>query len=152
VSRFERFGTRSLVYSHWHRFYMANGEPMIDLDAVEYCSERGCSKPLVLIETARDVGQSVKATTVLQRLAERSSTMAICVLFKPSRDDSEPCACAPSAVDSDCDHGISRFRVKRVWPSPQKSFTIVTPEQYVDRLRQVRLDHLHAEHSDWGAA
>lgn len=153
MARHETVGKRSMVYSHWHRFYMADGEPMIDLDAVEYCSERGCARPLVLIETALDRGQSFKATTVLQRLAQRSSVMAICVLYRPSSGDPDiVCPCTARDVNPDCDHGIDRFRVKRVWPDPQRSFSVVTPSQYVDRLREIRLAHLTAEHSDWGAA
>jgi hypothetical protein len=149
----ERHGTRSLVYSHWHRFFMADGEPMIDLDAVEYCSEKGCSRPLVLIETALDCGQAVKPTTVLRRLAERSSLMAICVLYRPSSGSPDiTCPCTEKDVNPDCDHGIDRFRVKRVWPDPQTKFVIVTPEQYVQRLRDIRLGHLSAEHTDWGVA
>jgi len=60
----EKYGVRSLEYSRWHRtdsvhrflgLERAHHLPMIDLDALEYC--RLCSQPLLLIETARDVGQ-----------------------------------------------------------------------------------------------
>jgi hypothetical protein len=153
VSRDERYGTRSLVYSHWHRFFMGHGEPMIDLDAVEYCAERACSKPLVLIETALDVGQMNKPTTVLQRLCEQSGVMGICVLYRPSSGSPDiTCGCVRTLIDPDCDHGIDRFRVKRVAPNGQKAFRIVTPDEYVDRLREIRMAHLAAEHADWGAA
>lgn len=152
MSRYERYGTRSLVYSKWHRFYLGDTEPMIDLDGVEYCSERGCSKPLVLIETARDVGQKNKPTTVLRRLAESSGVLAICVLYMASAGTSEEsgCACTEGRVVEGCEHGITSFRVRRVWPSPNSLWTVMTPEQFRDRLREIRMHHMAAEHSSWG--
>ena len=41
---------------------------MIDLDGIEYCAERGCNRPLVLVETAIDRGR--KAKTALDKCAE----------------------------------------------------------------------------------
>jgi hypothetical protein len=154
VSRYERYATRSLVYSKWHRFYLGDNEPMIDLDAVEYCPERGCSKPLVLIETARDVGQANKPATVLRRLAEKSQILGLCVLYEvsPGTDEATGCGCAEKAVIANCDHGISAFRVRAVWPPPKNPnrWSRMTPEQFRDRLRQVRLNHFHTEHEGWG--
>lgn len=155
MSRDERYGTRSLVYSKWHRLFLGDHEPMIDLDAVEYCPERGCNKPLVLIETARDQGQASKPTTVLAKLAEASATLALCVLYRisPGVDPMAGCACIDSRnIAPDCDHGISRFRVQRVYPRPVTRFRLWTPEQYRDRLRRVRMDHLDAEHHTWEVA
>jgi len=67
----ERFGTRDLTYSGWHRTdstkrYIGREKAYelsyIDIDAVEYC--RICCQPLLLIELARDVGQKHKNHTV----------------------------------------------------------------------------------------
>lgn len=155
MSRYERYGSRSLVYSKWHRFYMDDSEPMIDLDAVEYCSQRGCNKALVLIETARDIGQESKPTTVLRGLAEVSQTLALCVLYRVS-DDADPisgCRCERGSVRPGCDHGITSFRVRRIWPSPRRSgWQVMTPQLYRERLVQVRLNHIAAEHQMWEAA
>ena len=155
MSRYERYGVRSLVYSKWHRFYLGDAEPMIDLDGVEYCAERGCSKPLVLIETARDVGQASKATTVMRELAKQAGgIMALCVLYKIAEgvDPEKGCACEARQVDDDCSHGISRFRVRKAWPSPSPLWVILTPEEFRDRLRTVRMHHIAAEHVAWESA
>lgn len=158
MSRDERYGTRSMVYSKWHRLYLGSYEPMIDLDAVEYCPERGCSKPLVLIETARDVGQQVKPTTVLRNLASDSQTLALCVLYRISSGTDEllGCDCGNSRnMRVDCDHGICRFRVRRIWPPPNpgsSAWTSMDPEQFRDRLRAVRMSHIATVHAAWEAA
>lgn len=154
MSRYERYGTRSLVYSKWHRFYLGDQEPMIDLDGVEYCMRRGCFKPLALIETARDVGQPQKATTVLRRLAEQSGVLALCVLYTimPGTDEDTGCPCKRGATLGGCEHGISSFRVRRVFPEPpvgKRGFHAMTPEQFRDRLRAVRLNHEATEHQLW---
>lgn len=120
MSRYERHGSRSLVFSKWHRLFLADDEPMIDLDGVEYCAT--CREPLVLIEVARDVGQSWKPTTVMERLARRSNIAAWCLLYTVSAesDDQSGCACTPPRwISADCDHGISGFRARRVFsPDP----------------------------------
>lgn len=154
MSRYERYGTRSLVYSKWHRFYLGDHEPMIDLDGVEYCAERGCFKPLALIETARDVGQPSKSTTVLRRLAEQSGVLALCVLYAiiPGTDEDVGCMCKRGAMLDDCQHGISAFRVRRVFPDPpagHRGFYRMSPEQFRDRLRVVRTNHFATEHQLW---
>lgn len=153
MSRHERYGTRSLVYSRWHRFYMGDAEPMIDLDAIEYCHEKTCWKTLILIETALDKGQSFKNCTVLRNLAMESGKLAICVLYRSTSGTPDTsCGCTEALISPDCDHGIDRFRIKRVWPDPQKKFGIVTPEQFRDRIREIRINHMADEHRDWGAA
>lgn len=157
MSRYERYGNRSLVYSKWHRFFMDDSEPMIDLDAIEYCAQRGCNKTLALIETARDIGQANKPTTVLRRLAESSQVLALCVLYKVAEnaDPAEGCGCQPGAVIPNCAHGITRFRVKRIWPPPNGKaslWIIMSPESYRERLIQVRMNHIAAEHQTWEAA
>ena len=147
MSRYERYGTRSLVYSHWHRFYMGDDEPMIDLDGIEYCSRKECREALVLVETALDVGQGFKATSVLERLSQQSGVMAICVLYRSTTPTpNEVCGCREGLVNPDCDHGIDRFRVRRVWPDPTP-FGLMTPEQYRDRIREIRMAHLAMKHS-----
>ena len=155
MSRHERFGTRSLVYSKWHRFFCGDDEGMIDLDAVEYCNRPGCFKPLVLIETARDTGQSHKTTTVLRQLASTSGLLAICALYRISSgtDFEHGCKCREGDVIPDCDHGIDRFRIRRIWPQwtgGRQPWAVMTPTEFHDRLVTVRLNHISAEHATWG--
>lgn len=152
MSRYERHATRSLVYSKWHRFYLGDQEPMIDLDGVEYCNERGCSKPLILIETARDVGQWNKPTTVMRELAKQSGgLLALCALYTidPEVNEQTGCPCEPNAVNEACNHGVISFRIKKVWPSPARTWTVMMPEEFRDRLRMVRMKHIEVEHHAW---
>lgn len=156
MSRDERFGTRSLIYSKWHRLFLGDTEPMIDLDGVEYCAEKRCNKALVLVETAMDIGQRNKPTTVMRELAKQAGgVLAICVLYKVT-DGIDPaigCPCKDSRdYDPACDHGITRFRVRRVWPSPARLWTVMTPEEFRDKLRAVRMNHIAAEHHTWDVA
>jgi len=97
MSRQERWGTRDLTYSRWHRT-LPDDITYIDLDGVEYCQR--CYKILALVETAQDVGQEYKATTVLRRVAEghKDMPLGILILYKKG------------------DVGLERARVKRVAP------------------------------------
>ena len=148
MSRDEVYGTRSLAYSKWHRYFLDDNDKMIDLDGVDYCHL--CFKPLVLIETAMDVGQPNKPTTVLRSLAEKSETLALCVLYTVSDGTNSltGCECTSRALIPYCDHGISAFRVRRVWPKPDNpwAWKCMTPREFRERLHQIRMIHLQAEH------
>lgn len=149
--RWEQTGQRSLVYSHWHRLYLGHDEAMIDIDAAEYC--RRCSKVLALIETARDGGRA-KSATVLGQLARQAGVLALCVLYTiadPTDQERGGCLCEPNRLAADCPHGITRFRVKKVWPDPQKLYVAMSPEEFRDRLRAYRMHHIADEHTAWEA-
>lgn len=155
MSRYERWGRRSIVYSKWHRFFLGDAEPMVDIDAAEYCSERGCNEVLCLVETAMDIGQANKPTTVLRGLAQRSGCLALCVLYKVADgiDLDTGCGCEEDATDPDCDHGIIRFRVRRIHPPPPNGkWRVMSPEQFRDRLRSLRMNHMADKHSAWEVA
>lgn len=97
MSRYERYGTRDLTYSAWHRT-LPDVVTMIDIDGLEYC--RRCRAPLALIETARDVGQSFKSTIVLRELACRAFIPAFLVLYHIGEESG----------------GIDQFRWCQIWP------------------------------------
>lgn len=127
----ERWGTRDLTYSRWHRpdsirrflpDYDARRLDMIDLDAVEVCHD--CRQPLMLLELARDVGQAYKATTILRELALRADVPAALVYY---------------LVDGSND--IARFRMRSVEP-PHEREHLVTPAQYARWLQSLRDRHL----------
>lgn len=121
MTRHERYGTRDLAYSAWHRT-LDDDLTYIDVDACEYCSR--CREPLALIETARDVGQAFKATSVLRALAMRSGVPALLVLY---------------SVDP---HGsVTQFRVRSVAPR-QGALKVLTPDQFADGLRRLRRRHV----------
>jgi hypothetical protein len=137
----EVFGTRSRAYSAWHRRKSTGrfvGEDkakrlgMIDVDAalfIEYHDET--KEPVALIETAIDVGQPMKPTTVLKRLAKRCTPVvpAFCVLYTQS-EFANPAD--PGASD------ILEFRVRRVWPEPETVWMKKTPEEYAEFLLKLR--------------
>jgi hypothetical protein len=110
VSRDERYGTRDLTFSRWHRYALPDRVTAIDLDMIEYC--RRCRMPLCLIETARDVGQEAKPTLVMERLATVANVVAVCILYTPSGE----CCCRSGSRDADCHHGIEKVRFRRVHP------------------------------------
>lgn len=135
----ERYGTRDRAYSAWHRrlstrrfvgIEHAQRLAMIDLDAalyVEYDDQR--KEPLALIETARDVGQEYKPTTVSANLARRASLPCYCVLYSLS---DQPNPADPQWRD------ISGFRVRRAWPNPETEWRELTPQEWADALLRVR--------------
>lgn len=124
MSRKERCGYRDLTYSMWHRNiedYDQCTLPYVDIDAVEYCQK--CKEPLALIETAQDVGQEFKATTVMRKLAAKAGLPAYLVLYRKS----------PIGV-------IDRFRVKLLYPR-YTLWHIMYPEKYIAFLKMLREKH-----------
>ena len=111
MSRDERYGTRDLTFSRWHRYALPDRVTAIDLDMIEYCQR--CRMPLCLIETARDVGQPGKSTIVMSELARAANVVAICVLYTP---DGTVCRCERRSRDTQCSHGIGQVRFRRVYP------------------------------------
>lgn len=107
---------------------------MIDLDCslyVEY--DDGTKEPIAVIETAMDVGQEFKPATVITRLAMRCvpTMAAYVVLYKPSELHLQKSD--PQWRD------IDKFRVKRLWPNPQKDWQVLTPEEWAKGLVKLRL-------------
>lgn len=110
MSRDERYGQRDLTFSRWHRYALPDRVTAIDLDMIEYCQR--CRMPLCLIETARDVGQESKSTTVMRELAQAANVVAVCVLYTPSGE----CRCLRNRKAPGCHHGIEEIRFRRVYP------------------------------------
>lgn len=135
----ERYDTRDRTYSAWHRRLstrrfvgIENAQllSMIDLDAslyVEY--DDGTKEPLALIETAQDVGQSIKPATVTQKLAKRANLPAYVLLYKKS---ATPNPSNPEYAD------IASFRYKRLWPDPCGTWVTVTPDEWAENLLKLR--------------
>jgi len=120
MSREERYGTRDLAYSKWHR-RQARLLPYIDLDAIEYCQM--CKQPIALIELALDVGQKYKATTITAKLANMAGLPAYLVFYKKDGRDE-----------------IIGFRVSLVAPQ-RGAEQIMTLEEYVEFLCVIRDGH-----------
>ena len=122
MSRYERYGTRDLTFSQWHRS-LPNHCTAIDVDFLEYCQR--CRAPLALIELARDVGQAFKPTTVLERLAERAGIRGYVVLYK---------------LDPAAPHGIGDCRVGRIYPQ-KSALTSVTLDAVGAHIQRIHDDH-----------
>jgi hypothetical protein len=141
MSQEERFGTRDLTYSAWHReqstqrFVGSAGShslAMIDLDGVMWLEyDRGVNEPLALMELARDIGQASKAATLTQALARRCcpTLPAFVVLYRISE---KPNPAAPEYPD------ISFFRVRRIWPNPEATWHIFSARAWAEQLLSLR--------------
>lgn len=138
MSRYERWGSRDLTLSNWHRYMLSDDITMIDLDAIEYC--RRCRMPLALVEAARDVGQAGKPTIVLERLAQAANVLAVCVLWTPSE---QACVCRDSRRVIGCQHGIEAFRIRQVYPQPER-FSPWTPAEFAAWLCVLHQSHERA--------
>ena len=140
MSQDEKYGTRSLVYSAWHRhrstgrfigIEKAQTLAMIDIDVVLYVEyEDNTKEPIALIEEARDIGQEHKCTTVTSNLARRGKLPALLVLWRPSE---QPNPAATHLPD------ISQFRVKRLWPAPESQWRVLAPKEYAEVLLRLRV-------------
>lgn len=135
----EKFGTRDRTYSAWHRrlsirrfvgLEKAQLLSMIDLDGALFCEfDATNSEPLALIETALDRGQSRKTASVTKKLAERARLPAYVVLYAPA-------GYRNPADGSQLD--IERFRVRRIWPNPERQWRALNPLEWAEALVQIR--------------
>jgi len=139
LSQEEKYGTRGMEYSAWHRRLstqryvgIENAQllAMIDLDIVLYVEyEEKSKKPVGLIEVAQDVGQPYKTATVTKKLAEMAGLPAYVVLYKLS-DQENP-------ANKEC-KDIAKFRIKRLCPKFEKEWRVLSPKEYADNLLKLR--------------
>jgi hypothetical protein len=145
MSRHERYDTRDRAFSNWHRYACDDDTSMVDVDGLEYCSVRGCARPLLLIETARDVGQDFKPTTAMRGLAAQANVPAVTLLWTPSdmfNADPPHCRCqATRRYQPGCDHGILSFRCQHVHPTRQRTWTTVEADQIARWIDNVHVGH-----------
>ncbi|MBU9445902.1 hypothetical protein KTE62_29855 [Burkholderia multivorans] len=136
--RLEQYETRDRAYGAWHRApsirrYLqaaqAESLTMVDLDSVLFTEyDNGAKVPLALVEVARDIGQE-KPAGVIQHLARLADVPAYVALYTPSE------AANPANPNwSD----IMAFRVKRLWPSPEPGWRVLSPAQWARALVQIR--------------
>jgi len=135
MSRDERYGSRDLTFSTWHRYALADRVTAIDLDLIEYCQR--CRMPLCLIESARDVGQASKPTAVLRELAQIANVVALCILYTP---DGTICTCKSGRRIIGCTHGVSAFRLRRIHPIDEP-FETWQPFELAAWLTQLHDNH-----------
>lgn len=118
------------VFNNWHRYALSDDATMIDIDGLEYC--RRCRWPLAFIESAHDIGQSVKPVTVLRTLAKVTGIDTYVILF--SVDE--------AARDrEDWANACTSFRVRRVYPPPETEWLTMNPARMDAFLMGLRRKH-----------
>jgi hypothetical protein len=135
----ERFYQRDLTYSLWHRRrsvsrYVGSESAqllsMCDVDCVLWLEyDYQDKRPLALIETAMDVGQSHKPATAIRNLAVRAKVPAyLCLYSKANYANPSETRC----------NDISGFRVKRLWPDPEHEWRSLSPQEWASALLRIR--------------
>lgn len=138
MSQEERHSSRDRHYGMWHRARsigrfldsrQARALTMADLDSVLFAEYDHPEKlPLCLVEVARDIGQE-KPAGVIRKLAELADLPAFVALYTPAND--------PSPANPDWPD-IESFRIRRLWPHPEKAWRSVTPEEWAKALLRIR--------------
>lgn len=135
----ERYGFRDSCYSQWHRpnsvrrfvgIEKAQLLSMIDIDVVPWVEyDEKTKEALALIETALDVGQTMKPAYITKSLAKRAGLPCYVVLYKLS-ESVNPANC-------EC-RDITEFRVKRLLPEPETGWIKYSPKAWADMLVLMR--------------
>jgi hypothetical protein len=134
----ERYLIRDQAYGVWHRersisrfldHRQARTLTMADLDSVLFVEYGHSGKlPLALVEVAMDIGQE-KPTGVIRELAKMANIPAFVALYKPAAA-ANPTARAWNDID--------QFRVKRIWPKPDRDWRNLSPQQWAEALVNIR--------------
>ena len=118
--RFAKYFDKDL-YSKWHRLW--DGIAMCDVDSVEICGNKGCWKPLAVIEHLYDTNSDKKKyTNIVEQIGKALDVPVYLVYYK------------------DVDKDTLSFRVSQKYPIsvPLKP---MNEQEYVGILY-----HLQAEH------
>lgn len=134
----EQFLIRDRAYGVWHRprsisrflgRRRAQSLTMADLDSVLFVEYGYSNKlPLALVEVAQDIGQE-KPTGVIRELAKMANLPAFVALYTPA---SQANPAGPAW------HDIDQFRVKRVWPKPERDWRSLSPSEWANALVHIR--------------
>jgi hypothetical protein len=145
----ETYGTRDRIYSVWHRrkstsrFVGWEGAQllaMIDIDVTLYVEYDDKTKePIAIIETAKDVGQSFKPSTVTRNLARRCvpELKAFVLLYEESEYGNPGDVSCPD---------IASFRVKQIHPefngetNAPRGWHKCPPDVWANYLLKIRVD------------
>ena len=109
------------LYSKWHRKY--DGIAMCDVDSVEICHNKGCWKPLAIIEHLFDTNSDKKKyTNIVEQIGQALKVPVFLVYYKKTTRDS------------------LTFRVAQKSPISTRLNTHSEAE-WVDILRQIQAKH-----------
>ena len=118
--RFAKYFDKDL-YSKWHRLW--DGIAMCDIDSVEICGNKGCWKPLAIIEHLFDVGSDKKKyTNIVEQIGKALNVPVYLVYYK------------------DVDKDTLSFRVSQKYPIS------VPLKAMLEQEWVAILYHLQAEH------
>ena len=109
------------LYSKFHRRY--ENIAMVDVDSVEICQNKGCWKPLAIIEHLYDTGSTKKKyTNIVEQIGQALKVPVFLVYYKESTTDS------------------LIFRVAQKYPisTPLKTHS---EDEWVAILRQIQAKH-----------
>ena len=109
------------LYSKFHRLH--DGIAMVDVDSVEICQNKGCWKPLAIIEHLYDTGSTKKKyTNIVEQIGQALKVPVFLVYYKESTTDS------------------LIFRVAQKYPisTPLKTHS---EDEWVAILRQIQAKH-----------
>ena len=120
MARYARYFDKDL-YSKWHRRW--DFIAMCDVDSVEICRNKGCWKPLAIIEHLYDTGSTKKKyTNIVEQIGQALNVPVFLVYYKKTTRDS------------------LTFRVAQKSPI----YTPILPHseaEWVDILRQIQAKH-----------
>ena len=120
MARYARYFDKDL-YSKWHRRW--DFIAMCDVDSVEICRNKGCWKPLAIIEHLFDTGSDKKKyTNIVEQIGQALKVPVFLVYYKKTTRDS------------------LTFRVSQKHPirTPLRHHS---EAEWVDILRQIQAKH-----------
>jgi len=120
MARYARYFDKDL-YSKWHRRW--DFIAMCDVDSVEICRNKGCWKPLAIIEHLYDTGSTKKKyTNIVEQIGQALKVPVFLVYYKKTTRDS------------------LTFRVSQKHPirTPLRHHS---EAEWVDILRQIQAKH-----------
>ena len=118
--RFAKYFDKDL-YSKWHRLW--DGIAMCDVDSVEICKNKGCWKPLAIIEHLYDTGSDKKKyTNIVEQIGKALDVPVYLVYYK------------------DVDKDTLSFRVAQKYPIsvPLKA---MLEQEWVGTLYHLQTEH-----------
>ena len=129
---------RDLSYSAFHRpaslarflpRHEADSLAMLDVDGAYFEFDGTSRTSLVLVEVARDRGQTWKSSTMIASLARMAGLPVYCVLYSVSERGNP-------ADGRFAD--IEGFRVRRITPRPETNWRRLSPAQWAAALVRIR--------------
>ena len=107
--------------SEWHRS-LKNDLRYVDIDSCGICNK--CKQPIYLAETTFDVGQSWKATTATEWLAQPANIPSFLIFYKVNEN-----------------REVISLRVKQLTPIKDRKEIILKPEAWVQAMELLQDRH-----------